>query len=282
MATSYFQNKKCLLTGAASGIGKAAAIRLAQQGAELFLTDINAEALQQTAEYIRANQGKVSTYHAFDIADFEAVQAFSKEIREQYGPMDILMNIAGIAIWGAADKMKHEEWRKVIDINLMGPIHIIEAFLPEMIARGSGGHLVNVASAAALFGLPWHGAYSASKYGLRGLSDVLRHDLKRHRIQVHLVCPGAVDTGLVQTVRISGLEMEEKELQTLKSQFQKHAVSPDQAAAAMLKGIENKDYLVFTSPDIRFGYWGQQKFTFIYEWIMQKMNDYFQKTLTGQ
>ena len=80
----------------------------------------------------------------------------------------------------------------MVDINLMGPIHVIEGFLPPMVAAGRGGHLVNVSSAAGLVALPWHAAYSASKYGLRGLSEVLRFDLARHRIGVSVVVPGAV------------------------------------------------------------------------------------------
>jgi NADP-dependent 3-hydroxy acid dehydrogenase YdfG len=238
MDTSYFSHKKCFVTGAASGIDKATAMLLAEKNTELFLTDINAEGLEKTVEEIRAKNGKVSEYLALNISDYEAVKAFAEKIQSQYGAMDIIMNIAGISIWGAVDKMKHEEWKSIIDVNLMGPIHVIETFVPEMMKQNSG-HIVNVASAAGLFGLPWHAAYSASKYGLRGLSDVLRHDLKKHNIGVHLVCPGAVDTGLVQTIKISGLEISEEKLGRLKKYFQKHAVSPEQAAKAILKGIEN-------------------------------------------
>ena len=77
---------------------------------------------------------------------------------------------------------------------LMGPIHIIECFVPQMVRRGEGGHLVNVSSAAGLLALPWHAAYSASKFGIRGVSEVLRMDLRRHNIGVSVVCPGGVAT----------------------------------------------------------------------------------------
>lgn len=279
--SSGFQDKQCLLTGAASGIGKATAIELAARGAELFLTDINAKGLQQTVDLIRSRNGKVGAYKAFSIVDFEQVQEFAAEIHARHAAVDMVMNIAGIAAWGAVDKMEHEDWSRIIDVNLKGPIHVIEAFVPNMM-RQRTGHIVNVSSAAGLFGLPWHGAYSASKYGLRGLSDVLRHDLKRHNIRVHLVCPGAVDTGLVHTIKISGVEITEEELRRHKSRFQKHAVSPEQAAQSILKGIEKSNYLIFTSFDIRFAYWAQRKMTFLYEWVMQKINNYFQSTLTGK
>lgn len=281
MATSYFKNKKCLVTGAASGIGNAVAFQLAEHGAVLFLTDINDKGLQDTVDQIRAKNGKVGTYKTLNITDFEQVEQFAKEIHEQHTAMDMVMNIAGISAWGALDKMKHEEWRSIIDINLMGPIYILETFGPEMIKRQQG-HIVNVSSAAGLFGLPWHGAYSASKYGIRGLSDVLRYDLKRHNIRVHLVCPGAVDTGLVHSIKISGVTIADEELKMLKTRFQKHAIKPAQAAKSILHGIEKNQYMIYTSFDIRFGYWVQRKFTFIYDWAMQKMNDYFQKTLSGK
>ncbi|MCB0513404.1 MAG: SDR family oxidoreductase [Bacteroidetes bacterium] len=276
---NYFQSKKCLITGAASGIGKAVAQQLGKLGADLILTDIHREQLEATANEIKADGGNIAYFEALDITSFEQVKEFGEQVFQKIGAIDIVMNIAGIAIWGAVDKQQHEEWKQVIDVNLMGPIHIIETFLPKMISEKNGGHLVNVASAAALFGLPWHGAYCASKYGLRGLSDVLRHDLKRHKIKVHLVCPGAVDTGLVSTIRISGLEITDEKFKTLKKQFQRHAVSPENAAKSILKGIKNNDYYIFTSPDIKFGNWGKDKFTFASEWIMQIANDFFQKTM---
>jgi len=277
--SKIFYQKKCLITGAASGIGKSVAQQLGKSGAVLLLTDIQPEQLEATAKEIKASGGQVAFYKAIDISDFKQVQIFAEEIYAQFGAMDIVMNIAGIAIWGAVDKMQHEEWKQVIDVNLMGPIHIIESFVPKMMEAKQGGHLVNVASAAALFGLPWHGAYCASKYGLRGLSEVLKYDLKRYKIKVHLVCPGAVDTGLVKTIKISGLEITDKKFQDLRKQFQKHAVSPEQAATAILKGIIRNDFYIFTSQDIKFGNWGRDKFTFASDWIMQLMNDLFQKTL---
>ncbi len=121
------------------------------------------------------------------------------------------MNIAGVSAWGTVDRLTHEHWRSMVDINLMGPIHVIETFLPPMVEARRGGHLVNVSSAAGLVALPWHAAYSASKYGLRGLSEVLRFDLARHRIGVSVVVPGAVKTPLVQTVQIAGVDRDDPE-----------------------------------------------------------------------
>lgn len=275
MPITSLDAKKCLITGAASGIGMATAIAAAREGAELFLTDIRAAALEQTTADIRRDGGRVAMAQPLDVADFEAVREFAAAIHSEYGGLDVVMNVAGISVWGAVETLDHEHWRRAIDIDLMGPIHVIECFVPPMVAAGRGGHLVNVSSAAGLFGLPWHAAYSAAKFGLRGVSEVLRFDLARHGIGVSLVCPGGVDTGLVETVEIVGLDTANPDLKTFKERFQKKAVTPEKAAAALIKGIKANRYLVFTSFDIRLLHWFQRKFAAPYEWVMKKLNDQF-------
>jgi NAD(P)-dependent dehydrogenase (short-subunit alcohol dehydrogenase family) len=267
------RDKKCFITGAASGIGRATARAAAESGANLFLTDVNGDLLDTTVAEIRAAGGRVSTHQALDVADFESVQSFARAIHTNAGSMDIVMNVAGISIWGSVENLEHRHWKRVVDVNLMGPIHVIECFLPDMIRAGKGGHLVNVSSAAGLFGLPWHAAYSASKFGLRGISEVLRFDLERHGIGVSLVCPGAVSTPLTRTVQIIGIDLETPEAKRFRERFRKRAVSSETAAAAILRGVLRNEYLVFTSRDIRVGHWFQRKLGFLYERSMRHMND---------
>jgi short-subunit dehydrogenase len=128
---------------------------------------------------------------------------------------------------------------------------VIEEFLPPMVEAGRGGHLVNVASAAAIIGMPWHAAYSASKFGLRGVSEVLRFDLARHGIGVSLVCPGAVHTPLTETVRIDGVDPQGRAFRRAQARFHERAVSPEEAAEAILRGVRRNRYWVYTSSDIR-------------------------------
>lgn len=280
MKIDRLNNKKCLITGAASGIGRATAIAAAREGADLFLTDISEVALMVVASDIRSTGGKVSAVKAMDISDFEAIKEFAGEIHAAHGSMDVLMNIAGISIWGTVENLEHQQWRKVVEINLMGPIHVMECFLPPMIKAGKGGHLVNVSSAAGLFGLPWHAAYSASKFGLRGISEVLRFDLERHDIGVSLVCPGGVKTGLVNTLEIQGVDIHHPKMVKMRKYFEKKSVTPEKAADAILKGIKANRYMVFTSNDIRVGYWFQQKFPMAYEFFMRKLNDRLHRVLS--
>jgi NAD(P)-dependent dehydrogenase (short-subunit alcohol dehydrogenase family) len=268
-----FNHMNCLITGAASGIGKATAFAAAAEGANLYLTDINEVQLKVVVDEIKAKGGKVCYSRAFDIADFDSVRDFAQQIHSHYGTMDMIMNIAGIAVWGSIENLQHSHWKKVIDVNLMGPIHVLESFVPEMIQAGRGGHLVNVSSAAGLFGLPWHAAYSASKFGVRGISEVLRFDLRRYGIRVSLICPGAVHTGLVNTLEVIGVNMETKAAKALKAHFERHAITPEKAATRILKGIKNNQYMVFTSIDIQVGYWFQRKFSLPYEYVMARLND---------
>ena len=258
--------KRVLITGAASGIGRATAVAAAERGARVLAWDINEAPLRDLpAEETRA----------VDVSDHAAVAAAAEEIHQQHGSLDVVMNVAGIAVWGTVEELSHEQWRRTIDVNLMGPIHVIECFVPEMIRAGRGGHIVNVSSAAGLFGLPWHAPYSATKFGLRGLSEVLRFDLRRHRIGVSLVCPGAVDTGLVDTVEVAGIDTRSSVFQRAATGFQRHAATPEQAAERILRGVERNRYWVYTSNDIRVAHFLQRRFEIPYTWIMRAANARF-------
>ncbi|MCX4097152.1 SDR family oxidoreductase [Nocardia sp. alder85J] len=271
--------KKTLVTGAASGIGQATARAAARRGAELVLTDIDAEGLAGTVASIEGAGGKVLAQRALDITDYDAVTAFAEEVHAGHGSLDVVMNVAGVSAWGTVENLEHRHWRQMIDVNLMGPIHVIENFVPPMTRAGRGGALVNVSSAAGLLALPWHAAYSASKFGLRGVSEVLRFDLARHGITVHLVVPGAVNTPLVQTVEIAGVDRDDPRVQRWARRFAAHATAPEEVAEAILRGIERNRFLIHTSFDVRAGYWFSRKFALPYEYAMRKANDRFYYSL---
>ncbi len=275
----YYRGKRCFITGAASGIGRATALRLAEFGAELYLTDRNADGLAETVADARALGALVPEHRTLNIADYDEVAAFAADIHARHEPMDVVMNIAGISAWGTVDRLSHEQWRKLVDINLMGPIHVIETFIPRMLAAGRGGHLVNVSSAAGIVALPWHAAYSASKYGLRGVSEVLRFDLARHKIGVSVVVPGAVKTGLVHTVEIAGVDREDPQVEKWVGRFAGHAVSPEKAADKILAGVARNRYLVYTSGDIRALYAFKRLAWLPYSVAMRQANVLFSRAL---
>jgi len=274
-----FAGKRVFLTGAASGIGRATALKLASRGAELYLTDRDADGLAVTVADARALGATVAEHRALDISDYDEVAGFGAEIHAGHPAMDLVMNIAGVSAWGTVDRLTHQQWTSMIAINLMGPIHVIETFLPPMVAAGRGGHLVNVSSAAGLVALPWHSAYSASKFGLRGLSEVLRFDLARHRIGVSVVVPGAVNTPLVQTVEIAGVDRDNPRVQRLVKRFTGHAVSPERAADKILAGVHKNRFLIYTSSDIRALYLFKRMMWWPYSIAMRKVNDVFTRLM---
>ena len=267
--------KACLVTGAATGIGRATALAAAARGARLVLTDIQGDALERTAADVDAVGGEVLHSAAFDITDHAAVRALATDVGSAHGSLDVVMNVAGKSTWGPVERLGQEDWREMVEIDLMGPINVIEAFIPPMIEAGRGGHLVNVSSAAGLFGLPWHAAYSAAKFGLRGVSEVLRFDLRPQGIGVTLVCPGAVDTPLVDGLRIVGVDRSQPAAQKLSEHFRRRAVSSEEVAGRILDAIEANRYLVFTSRDIHALYLLQRYIPPAYELAMRGLNRRF-------
>lgn len=266
------RGKKVFLTGAASGIGRATALAAARQGAVLHLTDVDEPRLMDVVEALWDSGAEVAYAAAVDVADHDAVRAMAEELTTRHGAMDVVMNVAGIASWGTITALPHRTWQRVVDVNLMGPIAVLEYLLPPMIEARRGGHVVNVSSAAGIIGMPWHAAYSASKFGLRGVSEVLRFDLAPHRIGVSLVCPGGVDTGLTETVSIAGVDNATPQFRRLQAAFRKRAVSPEHAAEAILRGVRRNRYWVYTSPDIRLLHLVQRWFPPAYVLAMTVMN----------
>ncbi|POX86173.1 short chain dehydrogenase [Mycobacterium kansasii] len=275
----YYAGKRCLVTGAASGIGRATALRLAAQGAELYLTDRDADGLGRTVSDACALGAQVPEHRVLDISDYAQVAAFAADVHASHRSMDVVLNIAGVSAWGTVDRLTHDQWSRMVAINLMGPIHVIETFVPAMVAAGRGGHLVNVSSAAGLVALPWHGAYSASKYGLRGLSEVLRFDLARHRIGVSVVVPGAVRTPLVNTVEIVGVDRDDPQVKRWVDRFTGHAISPERAAEKILAGVAKNRYLIYTSPDIRALYAFKRLAWWPYSVAMRQVNAIFTRAM---
>lgn len=260
-----------VITGAGSGIGRSTAIAAANLGTRLFLTDINQTGLDQTVSLISGTKGEVCMAHALDVSQRDPVARFAEEIHKKFGPVEVVMNIAGIALFARIEDMTHEHWKKIIDVNLWGPIHVIESFVPGMI-RAKKGHIVNVSSVAGLMGAPWHAAYSASKAGLIGLSEAMRFDLKNHRIGITVVCPGGVDTSLKNTVEILGMDMDSPRVKKAKEGFTRHAISPDRVAGQILKAVRKNTFLVITSGDVKFLYFCKHHLPPLYRSIMFRIS----------
>ncbi|MGB5218824.1 MAG: SDR family oxidoreductase [Smithella sp.] len=277
MKKSFLKDKKVFITGAASGIGLSTAIAMGAMGCRLFLTDIDGDGLKRTADLICKAGGTVCLARALDVGDYRAMHEFAKDIHEQCGSLDILINVAGIALFSQIENMRHSDWEKVVHVNLWGVIHGLECFVPRMIGAGKGGHIVSVSSTAGLIGLPWHAAYAATKHAVVGISEVLRYDLRKHNIGVTVVCPGAVDTGLVNTadIRSDNKEAADKSRQL----FRKIAMPPGKVADKIVKAIRADKFMVITSLDIKLFYFVKRYCFPIYHLVMLTIKHLMDKSL---
>lgn len=197
------KGKHVLITGAAQGIGLETAIQFAEAGSHLVLTDINEEKLAAAKRTIEEYGVGVWTY-VVDVSDKEQVETVAKTVEKEIGCLDILINNAGVGHHGELDETSLNTWKKLIDVNLWGPLHHIYAFLPLMKEQGSG-HIVNVSSGQAFFRLPTWGAYAAIKLAIGVISEILHYELKKYNIKVTTVYPYMVNTGFYTGVETKGL-----------------------------------------------------------------------------
>ena len=188
-------SKVAVVTGGGRGIGAAIAHRLAQLGASVALAGRSAKPLQETAAKIRSAGGRAEAITC-DVSRWESVQAFAEQIKSRLGGVDILVNNAGIGGFALPlHEMDINSWDEILNINLRGVFYCIKAFAPMLISAGRGD-IVNISSLAGKNALPNGAAYSASKWGLNGLSYSVAEELRKYKIRVSVVCPGSTNTDL--------------------------------------------------------------------------------------
>jgi short-subunit dehydrogenase len=238
-----------VVTGAASGIGAELARQLAAKGCDLALADRNAELLAQVAAEARAKGVKV-TEHVLDVADRKALAALPKAVLAKHKRVTLLINNAGVALMGRFDQVSLEEFEWLMDINFWGPVRLTHAFLPTLLAQRAA-HIVNISSVFGLFAPPGQAPYVASKFGVRGFSETLRHELDGTGVGLTVVHPGGVKTAIATSARVSaaidpafGKEASEKFNTMLRT-------SAKDAAATILRGVERQAPRVLIGPDAK-------------------------------
>jgi 2-hydroxycyclohexanecarboxyl-CoA dehydrogenase len=192
------ESKSAVVTGAASGIGKACALALAETGARVFVADIDADKGQTVAAAIR-DRGQKAEFMQVDMTDPVSIDAFATAVQAQCGAVDVLINGAG---WGRTAPFVEgtpEFWHKLLALNLVGPMTLAKALLPAMMERG-GGKIVNIASDAGRVGSLGETVYAGAKGGLIAFTKSLARETARHGINVNCVCPGPTDTPLMAAV----------------------------------------------------------------------------------
>jgi NAD(P)-dependent dehydrogenase (short-subunit alcohol dehydrogenase family) len=195
--------KGAVVTGGASGIGLETARRLAARGARVVLADVEAAALDRAVDDLRSTGSDASGVQC-DVSSLANVTALADESFRLLDQVHIVFNNAGVALGGPIASMTHDDWRWVIDVDLWGPIHGVEAFLPRLIEQGNGGHLLFTASFAGLVPNVGLGPYCVAKYGVVALAEVLARELRSSDIGVSVLCPMRVGTNIGSSERNRG------------------------------------------------------------------------------
>ncbi|GAA3721518.1 SDR family oxidoreductase [Gordonia hankookensis] len=247
--------KLAVVTGAGSGIGRATARALAERGCELVLADIDTAAVEETAQESKAAGASASPYE-LDVSDTAAVTDFADVVRARHGVPDIVVNNAGIGLAGGALDATDEQIDRLLDVNLRGVVSGSRAFGRQMVERGVGGHIVNIASAAAFTPQRTLGVYAASKAGVLLFSESLRAELAEHRIGVTAICPGIVDTAIVANTPIAGLDAthEAAERDRLAGWYRRRGFTPDRVADDIVRAIIRDKAVVPVTAEAKIGY----------------------------
>lgn len=197
-----FHGRVAVITGGASGLGRALAERLAREGVQLMLADIDEAALRATAESMRAAGATVAT-HRTDVSQAESVEALARATLDRYGAVHIVANNAGVAPLGAVWENTTADWQWGLGVNVWGVIHGVRVFTPIMLRQDDEGHIVNTASVAGLIAPPGMGLYNVTKHAVVALSESLYHDLVRAKAKVRcsVVCPAYFASGIADSER---------------------------------------------------------------------------------
>lgn len=238
-----FHNHVCVITGAASGIGRALATHLAQSGCHLALVDVQADPLYEVAVQLRNPQQRV-TAHVIDVANGSQMHFLAEDVRQQHGRVDILINNAGVSLAGPFESYSLTDLEWIVNTNLWGAIYGCRCFLPFMRQRNTG-YIVNMASDFGLIGLPTKTAYCTTKFAIRGLSEALRAELYGSGISVSCVYPGALNTGLIRSSR--ALDPHKR---TLEAEFvAQRGIPLDYVARRIIRAVERRQARILIGLD---------------------------------
>jgi NAD(P)-dependent dehydrogenase (short-subunit alcohol dehydrogenase family) len=253
MNTSNLQGRTVLVTGAGSGIGRETALLAARRGAELAICDVDDAGLAEVEARIRALGRNVLARHV-DVADRDQMRNFAEVVHGETGPVDLLVNNAGVGLAAGFLDTELEDWDWIVPINLMGVVHGCHFFLPRMVERGTGGHVANLSSMAGFHATPALVAYTATKFAVLGLSEALREELRPHGIGVTAICPGIINTPITKSARARGAAADPKVRERLVALYGRRNYGPDRVARNIFKAVERNRAVAPVAPEAWIAY----------------------------
>ena len=250
------RGKLALVTGAGAGIGRATAVELARQGArEVVIVDRDLASANETADAVRAACAEAAVYQA-DVSDEAAMNDLAAQVRNDHGVVDILVNNAGIAVAGRFLETSSANWDAIMGINVRGVIAGSRAFGAQMVERGEGGSIINIASASAFLPSKSMVAYSTTKAAVLGFSESLRADLADEGITVTAVCPGFVNTNIAKSTVYAGMtaEQQDRARQKADAAYRRRNYTPEATAKAIVKAVRTGPPVLPVAAEARIGY----------------------------
>lgn len=258
-SNNSYQNQVAVITGAASGIGRGLANKAAQLGMRVAIADVDDKGLQTVAEELRA-QGASVLAQRVDVTRFDSVQALADAVYAEFGAVNLLFNNAGVLVDGISWQRSVEDWRWSFDVNVMGVIHGIKAFVPRMLEAGQPGIVVNTASMGGLLSGAYLGPYMATKHAVVSITETLHFELlgERTPLRAAVLCPGEVATGIWHSERLRTEEYGEKGGFTSATESATHdfltnhvaaGITPQQLAELAFEGLAAGKFWLFSHPD---------------------------------
>lgn len=262
-----YSNKICVITGAASGIGRALAVSLAESGAQLALSDINAEGLSETVSRVGGANRVMSD--VFDMADAQAIADYAAKVETTLGAADYVFNVAGLTRVGNFVDTPLSSMEKVMDVNYWGVVRMTKAFMDQILVKK--GTLVNISSVFGIIGYAGQTHYCASKFAVRGFTETLAQELKGTGVGICCVHPGGVATNVARNAIVDKMPVGDATREELDANFDKMAItSPEKAAQVILKGAAKKKRRILIGGDARFISLVSRLFPVKYSKILEK------------